>query len=113
MSAFMLGETEGSGRDHFVYMGTDGQPISAKWKTFKVHFRVTDSDSWIAPYIKPQIPMVFDLISDPNESIDLMQSHLTYAWVIGAASAPLIELAQSAAQFPHIQVGQEDFEGYG
>jgi arylsulfatase len=112
MSEFMLGETDTSGRDNFLYMGTDGQPISAKWKTFKVHFRYTESTSWIAPYIKPQVPMVCDLIADPKETIDLMQSHLTYAWVIGAASAPLIELGRSAAQFPNIGVGEEDFEGY-
>jgi arylsulfatase len=68
MSAFMLGQADTSGRDNFVYFGTDGQPISAKWKTFKVHYRYTDSDSWIAPYIKPQIPMVCDLITDPNET---------------------------------------------
>jgi len=112
MSDFMLGKTDNSGRDNFVYMGTDGEPISAKWKTFKVHFRYTESDSWIAPYIKPQFPMVCDLITDPNETIDLMQSHLTYGWVIGAASAPLIAVAQSAAQFPHVKVGEEDFKGY-
>ena len=47
MSGFLLGEAETSGRDHFVYMGTDGELISAKWKTFKVHFRYTDSNSWI------------------------------------------------------------------
>ncbi len=113
MSEFMLGETDISGRDNFLYIGTDGQPISAKWKTFKVHFRYTESTSWIAPYIKPQVPMVCDLIADPKETIDLMQSHLTYAWVIGAASAPLIELGRSAAQFPNVGVGEEDFEGYG
>jgi arylsulfatase len=112
MSEFMLGNTDTSGRDNFVYIGSDGEPISAKWKTFKVHYRMTESDSWIAPYIKPQIPMVCDLISDPNETIDLLQSHLTYGWVIGAASAPLIALVQSAEQFPHVKVGEEDFKGY-
>jgi arylsulfatase len=112
MSAFMQGQAETSGRDNFLYMGTDGQPISAKWKSFKVHYRYTESDSWIAPYIKPQVPMVCDLIADPQENIDLMQSQLTYAWVIGAASAPLVALAQSAAQFRNLEVGEEDFNGY-
>jgi arylsulfatase len=112
MSAFLLGQTESSGRDHFVYIGSDGEPISAKWKTFKVHFRYTESTSWIAPYIKPQIPMVCDLISDPNETIDLMQSDLTFGWVIGAAMKPVIALGESAAEFRHIKVGEEDFNGY-
>ena len=112
MSAFMLGEKETSGREDFVYFGTDGEPISVKWKTMKVHFRYTESTSWIAPYIKPQIPMVCDLISDPQELIDLMQSDLTVAWVIGAALRPIIALKQSAAQYRHIAVGEDDFNGY-
>jgi len=112
MSAFLLGQADTSGRDHFLYMGSDGEPISAKWKTFKVHFRYTNSTSWIAPYIKPQIPMVCDLISDPHETIDLMQSDLTYGWVVGAAMRPLVALVQNARQYRHIQVGEEDFNGY-
>ena len=78
----------------------------------KVHFRYTESTSWIAPYVKPQIPMVCDLISDPHETIDLMQADLTYGWVIGAAMRPMIALNQSAQQFRHIGVGEEDFNGY-
>jgi hypothetical protein len=55
--------------------------------------------------------MVMNLINDPHEEIDLMDAELTYAWVIGLASAPLIALQQSAAQYPNIQPG-EDFQGY-
>jgi arylsulfatase len=112
MSTFMLGQRDTSGRDDFVYMGTDGEVISVKWKTMKVHFRYTESTSWIAPYIKPQIPMVCDLVSDPHETIDLMQSDLTLAWVIGAALRPVIALNQSAQEYRHIKVGEEDFNGY-
>ena len=111
MSAFMRGETETSGRDHYLYMGVDAEIISAKWKTFKVHFRYTEEDSWTAPYIKRQVPMVMNLVNDPQEKIDLMDAELTYAWVIGVASAPLLELAQSAAEYPHIPPGA-DFQGY-
>ena len=111
MSAFMRGEADTSGRDFYVYMGVDAEPISSKWKNFKVHFRYTDEYSWTAPYIKRQVPMVFDLINDPHEEIDLMDAELTYAWVIGLASQPLADLAVSAAQHRHIQPG-EDFQGY-
>ena len=110
MSAFMLGDTDTSGRDTFVYMGTDAEPIAVKWKTYKVHFRYTESPSWIAPYITPQIPMVCDLVADPHETIDLMQSDLTAGWVIGAALQPVMALAASAQKYPHIEVG-EDFHG--
>ena len=39
--------------------------------------RCTESVSWTAPYIKPQIPQVYDVVSDPLETIDLMQADLT------------------------------------
>ncbi|MGI9621825.1 MAG: sulfatase-like hydrolase/transferase [Acidimicrobiales bacterium] len=111
MSGFMQGDSDTSGRDLYLYMGVDAEPISAKWKNFKVHFRHTEEYSWTAPYIKRQVPMVMDLINDPHEEIDLMDAELTYAWVIGLASQPLLELAMSAAQFRHIEPG-EDFAGY-
>lgn len=56
--------------------------------------------------------MVCDLISDPHETIDLMQPDLTLAWVIGAALRPVIALNRSAEQFRHIQMGEEGFNGY-
>ena len=111
MSAFMRGETDASGRETYLYMGVDAEPISAKWKNFKVHFRYTEGNSWTEPYIKPQVPHVYNLINDPQEMMDLMTSELTYAWVIGLASQPLIELQMSAAQYRNIQPG-EDFQGY-
>ena len=111
MSSLLLGESDSSGRDHFVFLGTDGEVVSVKWKTMKVHFRYTETDSWTAPLVKPQIPSVYDLFSDPAETLNLMDSDLTVAWVIRAAMGPLIELGQSAAQYPHVPVGA-DFEGY-
>jgi arylsulfatase A-like enzyme len=111
MSEFMLGEADTSGRDNYLYMGVDAEVISAKWKTFKVHFRYTEEYSWTAPYITRQVPMVMNLINDPHEEIDLMDAELTYGWVIGLAAAPLMELAQSQAQYPNIAPGA-DFDGY-
>jgi hypothetical protein len=111
MSAFMLGQTETSGRDHYLYIGVDAEPIAAKWKHFKVHYRYTLEESWTAPYIKRQVPMVMDLINDPHEFIDLMDSELVYAWVIGIAAGLLGGVAKSAAEYPNIQPGA-DFEGY-
>jgi hypothetical protein len=55
--------------------------------------------------------MVCDLVADPHETIDLMQSNLTSGWVIGAAMQYVVALQQSAQEFPHIGVGQ-DFDGY-
>ena len=110
-STFLLGDTDSSGREHFVMLGTDGEVVSVKWKTMKIHFRYTESDSWTAPLVKPQIPSVYDLVADPAESVDLMNSDLTVTWVIGEAMRPLIELKESTAEYPHIPVGA-DFAGY-
>lgn len=111
MSRFVLGHAEHSGRDTFVFIGSDAEPISVKWKTMKVHFRQATSDSWVAPIVKTQIPAVYDLVADPNESINLMESELTLTWVIKAAMAPLVELTESATQYPHIPPGA-NFRGY-
>jgi len=76
-----------------------------------VHFRYIDSDSWTAPLVKPQIPSIYDLYSDPGETLNLMDSDLTVAWVIREAMQPLIELQQSATKYPHVPIGAE-FTGY-
>jgi len=111
MSPFMLGKTDRSGRDTFLFMGTDAQVVSVKWKTMKVHFRLAESDSWTAALVKPQIPSVYDLVADPGETVNLMDSDLTVTWVIGQAMAPLVGLQASAQEFPHVPVGAE-FDGY-
>lgn len=111
MSEFVLGEREQSGRESFVFLGSDGEPLAVKWKDMKVHFKEAMSDSWTAPLLKRQIPAIYDLGADPGEQNDLMETELTVAWVIAAVMAPLIELGQSAAQYPHVEVGA-DFQGY-
>jgi len=40
-----------------------------------------------------------------------MVSELTLGWAVRAAMMPMIELQQSAAQYPHISPGAE-FSGY-
>jgi hypothetical protein len=39
--------------------------MSVKWRTMKVVLR--DSESTSGPIVKPQWPLIFDLIDDPNE----------------------------------------------
>ena len=108
-SKFLLGASRGTGRDHVVYYGSDAGVMSVKWKTMKVVFRYSESTS--GPIIKPQWPLVFDLIDDPNEEWDLIEKRLDCAWVIAPVSQRLGVLAQSAARYPNIKPGEE-FEGY-
>ena len=58
--------------------------MSVKWKTMKVVFRYSESTS--GPIIKPQWPLVFDLIDDPVEEWDLIEKRLDCAWVIAPVS---------------------------
>ncbi len=109
VSAFLLGEGPTSGRDHVIYYGSDGAPLSVKWQTMKVVFRYAESTS--GPIIKPQWPLVFDLIDDPNEEWDMLDKRLDAAWVIGPVAARLGALQASMAQYPNIKSGEE-FTGY-
>jgi arylsulfatase A-like enzyme len=96
-SKFMLGQSATTGRDHVIYYGSDAAVMSVKWRTMKIVFRYTESAS--GPIVKPQWPLIFDLIDDPNEEWDLMAKRLD-------------ALQQSAARYPHIKPGEE-FNGYG
>ncbi|HWL50330.1 MAG: hypothetical protein K0T01_2834 [Acidimicrobiia bacterium] len=108
-SAFLLGDSPSSGRDHVIFYGSDSAVMSVKWKTMKVVLRYCESNS--GPIVQPQWPLIFDLIDDPAEESDLMDKRLDCAWVMRPAVMALGALAQSAAQYPHIKPGEE-FTGY-
>ena len=86
-SAFMLGKGDSTGRDTYMFFGNDGELLSIKWKIYKTIFRYTaDSpDPAIqSGYIEPQLPMMYDLSSDPHEDFNLFWTDLTN----GAMLAP-------------------------
>jgi arylsulfatase len=108
-SAFVLGQSPTTGRDHVIYYGSDAGVMSVKWRTMKVVLRYTESTS--GPIIKPQWPLVFDLIDDPVEEWDLMEKRLDCIWVLRPVTKRLGALQQSMARYPNIKPGQE-FTGY-
>jgi hypothetical protein len=108
-SAFLLGKSKTTGRDHVIYFGSDAGVMSVKWKTMKVVFRYSESTS--GPIIKPQWPLVFDLINDPVEEWDLIEKRLDCAWVLAPVAERLGALQQSFARYPNIKPGEE-FIGY-
>ena len=63
------------------------------------------------PYFKPQLPMVYDLSSDPHEDANLFYTDLTNAWMLAPAFKAIIEYERSIREYPNIKVG-EDFTGY-
>jgi arylsulfatase A-like enzyme len=108
-SSFLTGSSPTTGRDHVIYYGSDAAVMSVKWRTMKVVFRYTESTS--GPIIKPQWPLVFDLIDDPCEEWDLMEKRLDCGWVLAPVAQRLGALQQSAARYPNIKPGEE-FAGY-
>ncbi|HKD19316.1 MAG TPA: arylsulfatase, partial [Thermoanaerobaculia bacterium] len=69
-SAFLLGKSPTTGRDSYLFFGVDGELMSVKWKYYKMVVRYTPGPPEEAinnPYVKPQLPMFFDLSSDPHE----------------------------------------------
>jgi arylsulfatase A-like enzyme len=113
-TAFMLGKSKTTGRDTYMFFGNDGELMSIKWKYIKTVFRYTvDSpDPAIqSGYIKPQLPMMYDLSSDPHEDNNLFYMDLTNGALLAPSFKAIAEYERSLKQFPNLKVG-EDFKGY-
>ena len=113
-SAFMLGKSDKTGRDSYAFFGNDGELMSIKWKIYKTIFRYTADTSRPAMesgYIKPQLPMFYDLSSDPHEDQNLFYTNLTNGWMMAPDFRLIIEYERSIKEYPNIKVGEE-FTGY-
>ena len=110
-SAFMVGKSKTTGRDSYMFFGTDGELLSIKWKNYKTIFRYTENPAFEKPYIKPQFPMMYDLGSDPHEDNNLMYTDMTTAWIMAPNFRIIGEYQRSLTKYPNIKVG-EDFQGY-
>jgi len=113
-SALMLGKSKTTGRDSYTFFGVDGELMSIKWKMYKTIFRYTTNSPDPAiqsPYIKPQIPMFYDLSSDPHEDSNLFYTDLTNGWMFAPDFKLIAEYERSVRGHPNIKVG-EDFTGY-
>ena len=107
----MLGKSDTSGRDSYMFFGIDGDLMSIKWKIYKTIFRYTETPAAEKPYIKPQFPMFYDLSSDPHEDNNLFYSDLTNGWILAPDFKLIEEYARSVKKYLNIKVG-EDFKGY-
>jgi arylsulfatase A-like enzyme len=110
-SAFMMGKSKTTGRDSYMFFGTDGELLSIKWKNYKTIFRYTENPAFEKPYIKPQFPMMYDLGSDPHEDNNLMYTDMTTGWIMAPNFKIIGEYQRSLIKYPNIKVG-EDFQGY-
>jgi arylsulfatase len=108
-SAFLLGQSEKTGRETLLFFGPDGSLMSSKWRNVKAVFRHAEGID--QPILEPQFPMVFDLGSDPGERFNLFEMKLDMGWMYGVVYPAISEYKKSIAQYPNIKVG-EDFRGY-
>jgi arylsulfatase A-like enzyme len=110
-SAFMVGNSQMTGRDSYMFFGIDGELLSIKWKIYKTIFRYTEAPALEKPYITPQFTMFYDLTSDPHEDNNLFNSDLTCGWILAPNFKLIGEYQRSLKEYPNIKVG-EDFKGY-
>jgi arylsulfatase A-like enzyme len=107
-SSFILGKSE-CPRTSYMFFGADAELMSVKWYYYKTIFRYSDGAD--KPYLAPQIPIFYDLSSDPQEKVDLFRSTMTMGWVAAPVFEEIAKYEKSVAQFPNIKPGEE-FKGY-
>jgi len=110
-SDFLLGKSEKSGRDSYLFFGGNGELLSAKWKNIKVIHMYSDGID--QPYVVPQLPMMFDLGSDPGEKYNMTNLRLDNAFFFYAIMKIGIAFKLSTVEYPNIKPGTgNDFDGY-
>ncbi len=62
-------------------------------------------------YMVPQLPMFFDLSTDPHEDFNLWTT-LTMGWVFDPMLHVIGDYEKSVAEYPNIPPGEADFKGY-
>ena len=108
-SAYMLGKSPKSGRDTYLFFSSDGELMSVKWNTVKVIFRYTEGIE--KPIVKPYLPLLYDLSSDPGENVNLWEYNMETGWMFAPALKAMGDYMKSVAKYPNIKTGQ-DFDGY-
>jgi arylsulfatase A-like enzyme len=108
-SAFMLGKSDTTGRDSYMFFGPDGGMMSVKWKLYKIIFRYSEGID--KPIVTSQLPQAYDLSSDPAELWNIIAFKMDNRWMIGPALNIFTEYKKSLKKYPNIKPG-EDFKGY-
>ena len=114
VSAFLLGRSPTTGRESYMFFGVDGELMSVKWRYYKMILRYVPGPALEAINqgpITPQLPMFFDLSSDPHEDHNLWSSTMTMGWVFLPMLQTIGEYEKSVKEYPNIKPGEE-FKGY-
>lgn len=108
-SPLLRGESSETGRASVLFFGPDGQLMSVKWRNIKCVLRYAEGID--KPIVAPQMPIVFDLGSDPHEDFNLTDHKLDMGWMLLPVFKEIGDFTRSANQYPNIKPGQE-FHGY-
>jgi arylsulfatase len=109
-SQFLLGKSDTTGRDTYLFFGPDGKFMSAKWKNFKLVHRYCEGMD--QPIVTPSLPLCFDLGSDPQERFNLTSFRMDMDFLIDALKKPAVEYMLSTVAYPNVEPGAVDFKGY-
>ncbi len=83
--------------------------MSVKWHNIKVWLRYSKGIE--DPIVTPQVPMIFDLGSDPAERNNLFSDRMDVGWMYFLILPYVAEWEKSIAQYPNIKPG-EKFQGF-
>jgi arylsulfatase A-like enzyme len=108
-SEFLLGENKHTGREALLFFGPDASLMSVKYDKIKVWLRYSKGVE--EPIVAPQVPIVFDLGSDPGEQNNLFADKMDIGWMFELILPFVGEYEKSIAQYPNIKPGEE-FTGY-
>jgi len=108
-SAFLLGQSQSTGREILLFFGPDGSLMSVKWHNIKIWLRYSESIE--KPIVAPQFPMIYDLGSDPFERNALFADKMDNGWMFELILPYVAQYEKSVAQYPNIKPGEE-FTGY-
>jgi arylsulfatase len=108
-SKFLLGKSEHTSREALLFFGPDGSLMSVKLHNIKLWLRYSEGVE--KPIVTPQIPMVYDLGSDPGERNSLFGAKMDIGWMYEMILPFVYEYEKSVAKYPNIKPGEE-FTGY-
>lgn len=108
-SAFMLGKSNTTGRDSYMFFGPDGELMSVKWEIYKAILRY--SEGFDKPIVAPQVPLFYDLSSDPHEDWNLFSKKMDMGWMAAPVFQRVMKYEMSLKEYPNIKPGEE-FTGY-
>ena len=57
-------------------------------------------------YIKPQLPMMCDLSSDPHQDFNLWWTDLTQGWILAPDFGIIAGYERTVKEYPNIKVGE-------